>query len=220
MNLTDSLIPASWLLISLLLFGAILLRAAYAAPWAVLKKPGVLNLLLGASVAVLAFWQLKTGIQPGLNLHLLGATLLTLLFGPWFAILGLTLALLVATAWEGTWHAFALNGLLMTVLPVTVSWWIYRLVDSKLPNHFFIYVFLNAFVGAGVAVATMGFAVCSVLAWAGAYPFDYLMQNYFPYFLLMAWSEAVTTGMIITILVVYKPHWVATFDDKNYIDGK
>ena len=220
MNLIDSLIPASWLLISLLLFGAILLRAAYAAPWAMLKKPGVLNLLLGASVVVLAFWQIKTGIQPGLNLHLLGATMLTLLFGPWFAMLGLTLALLVATAWAGSWHAFALNGLLMAALPVTLSWWIYRLVDSKLPNHFFIYVFLNAFVGAGVAVATVEFAVCSVLAWAGAYPFDYLMQNYFPYFLLMAWSEAVTTGMIMTILVAYKPHWVATFDDKHYIDGK
>ena len=96
----------------------------------------------------------------GLNLHLLGATALTLLFGPWFAILGLGLALLLATAWEGTWHAFALNGLLMAVLPVTISWWIYRLVDSKLPNHFFIYVFLNAFVGAGVAVAAVGFAAC------------------------------------------------------------
>jgi uncharacterized membrane protein len=220
MNLTDSLIPASWLLISLLLFGAILLRAAFVAPWAVLKKPGVLNLLLGASVAVLAFWQIKTGIQPGLNLHLLGATILTLLFGPWFALLGLTLALLIATAWEGSWQAFALNGLLMAVLPVTISWWIYRLVDGKLPNHFFIYVFLNAFVGAGVAVAAVGLAACATLAWANAYPFDYLMQNYFPYFLLMAWSEAVTTGMIMTILVIYKPHWVATFDDKHYIDGK
>ena len=59
-----------------------------------------------------------------------------------------------------------------------------------------------------------------LLAQAGAYPFDYLMQNYLPYFLLMAWSEAVTTGMIMTILVAYKPHWVATFDDTQYIDGK
>lgn len=220
MNLTNALIPHSWLLISLLLFAVVLARALFAAPWRVLKKPGIFNLLLGASVAVLAFWQIRASIQPGLNLHLLGATALTLLFGPWFAILALTLTLLLSTAWDGTWQAFALNGLLMVVLPVTVSWWIYRLVDSKLPNHFFIYIFFNAFFGAGITIAVMSFAASWTLALAGDYPFDYLLGNYLPYYLLMAWSEAMTTGMIMTVLVAYKPHWVATFDDKHYIDRK
>lgn len=220
MNFTNALIPHSWLLVSLLLFAAVLARALFAAPWGVLKKPGVFNLLLGASVAVLAFWQIRAGIQPGLNLHLLGATALTLLFGPWFAILALTLTLLLSTGWDGAWQAFALNGLLMVVLPVTVSWWIYRLVDSKLPNHFFIYIFFNAFFGAGITIAVMSFAASWTLALAGDYPFDYLLGNYLPYYLLMAWSEAMTTGMIMTVLVAYKPHWVATFDDKHYIDRK
>ncbi|HUW28881.1 MAG TPA: energy-coupling factor ABC transporter permease [Sulfuriferula sp.] len=220
MNLTNALIPHSWLLISLLLFVAVLARALFAAPWGVLKKPGIFNLVLGASVAVLAFWQIKASIQPGLNLHLLGATALTLLFGPWFAILALTLTLLLSTAWGGTWQAFAVNGLLMVVLPVTVSWWIYRLVDSKLPNHFFIYVFLNAFLGAGVTIAVMGFAASWMLGLMGAYPLDYLLGNYLPYYLLMAWSEAMTTGMIMTVLVAYKPHWVATFDDNSYIKNR
>ena len=220
MNLTNALIPHSWRLVSLLLFAAVLARALFAAPWGVLKKPGIFNLLLGASVAVLAFWQIRASIQPGLNLHLLGATALTLLFGPWFAILALTLTLLLSTAWDGTWQAFALNGLLMVVLPVTVSWWIYRLVDSKLPNHFFIYIFFNAFFGAGITIAAMSFAASWTLALAGDYPFDYLLGNYLPYYLLMAWSEAMTTGMIMTVLVAYKPHWVATFDDKHYIDHK
>lgn len=220
MNLTNALIPQSWLLVSWLLFAVVLAKTLLAAPWSALKKPGILNLLLGASVAVLAFWQIKASIQPGLNLHLLGATALTLLFGPWFAILALTLTLLLSSAWDGAWQAFAVNGLLMVVLPVTVSWWIYRLVDSKLPNHFFIYVFLNAFIGAGLTVAVMGFAASWTLVLAGAYPLDYLLSNYLPYYLLMAWSEAMTTGMITTVLVAYKPHWVATFDDKHYIDHK
>lgn len=220
MNLTNSLIPQPWIFISWLLFAGVLIKTLLAAPWKALKKPGIFNLLLGASVVVLGFWQIRAGIQPGLNLHLLGATAMTLLFGPWFAILGLTLALLLATAWDGTWQAFAANGLLMVILPVTVSWWIYRLVDSKLPNHFFIYVFLNAFVGAGLTIALMGVAVSWTLKLAGAYTFDYLLSLYLPYFLLMAWSEAITTGMIMTLLVVYKPQWVATFDDKNYIDHK
>jgi uncharacterized membrane protein len=33
----------------------------------------------------------------------------------------------------------------------------------------------------------------------------------------MAWSEAVTTGMAITLMVVYRPQWVSTFDDKAYL---
>ena len=220
MNLTNTLIPQSWLLISLLLFAAVLAKALFAAPWGVLKKPGIFNLVLGASVAVLAFWQIKASIQPGLTLHLLGATALTLLFSPWFAILALTLTLLLSTVWDGTWQAFAANGLLMVVLPVTVSWWIYRLVDSKLPNHFFIYIFFNAFFGAGVTIAVTGFAASWTLVLLGAYPLDYLLSNYLPYYLLMAWSEAMATGMIITVLVVYRPQWVATFDDKHYIDHK
>jgi uncharacterized membrane protein len=49
------------------------------------------------------------------------------------------------------------------------------------------------------------------------YPLDYLLENYLPFFLLMAFSEAFITGMLITMMVIYKPEWVATFDDKRYL---
>lgn len=219
MNLTDSLMPSTlgWLW---LVFAAVLGWTLRSAPWPVLRKPGILNLMLGACVLVLGFWQIKAGIRPGLNLHILGATLLTLLFGPWFALLGMMLVLLLATFWGGGWHAFALNALLMGVVPVTVSWWIYRITDRYLPNHLFIYIFINAFMGAGLAVALTGLAATLTLAAMGDYAFTDLAHTYLPYFLLMAWSEAVTTGMLMTILVVYRPQWVATFDDKHYIDNK
>ncbi|WP_124950758.1 energy-coupling factor ABC transporter permease [Sulfuriferula thiophila] len=219
MNLTDSLLPSTlgWLWI---VFALVLAWSLRSAPWPVLRKPGILNLMLGACVLVLGFWQIKAGIRPGLNLHILGATLLTLLFGPWFALLGLMLVLLLTTFWDGAWHAFALNALLMGVVPVTVSWWLYRLTDRYLPNHLFIYIFINGFVGAALSVALTGVAVTLSLAEMGAYALMDLVHTYLPYFLLMAWSEAVTTGMLITVLVVYRPQWVATFDDKHYVDNK
>ena len=219
MNLTDNLLPSTlgWLWI---VFALVLAWSLRSAPWPVLRKPGILNLMLGACVLVLGFWQIKAGIRPGLNLHILGATLLTLLFGPWFALLGLMLVLLLTTFWDGAWHAFALNAVLMGVVPVTVSWWLYRLTDRYLPNHLFIYIFVNGFVGAALSVAVTGVAVTLSLAEMGAYTLTDLVHTYLPYFLLMAWSEAVTTGMLITVLVVYRPQWVATFDDKHYIDNK
>jgi Predicted membrane protein len=218
-NLTDNLLPSTldWLW---LVFALMLAWTVRSAPWRVLHKPGLLNLMLGACVLVLGFWQVKAGIRPGLNLHILGATLLTLLFGPWFALLGLMLVLLLTTAWDGGWHAFALNALLMGAVPVTVSWWIYRFADRYLPNHLFIYIFINGFIGAALAVGLTGVAATLALAEIGAYAFSDLAHTYLPYFLLMAWSEAVTTGMLMTVLVVYRPQWVATFDDKHYINNK
>jgi uncharacterized membrane protein len=34
----------------------------------------------------------------------------------------------------------------------------------------------------------------------------------------MAWAEAFSTGMLITVIVVYKPAWIATFDDRRYLN--
>jgi uncharacterized membrane protein len=33
----------------------------------------------------------------------------------------------------------------------------------------------------------------------------------------MAWAEAFTTGAALTLMVVYRPDWVATFDDARYL---
>ena len=219
MNLTDALLPVSlwwlWLILALVLGSAV-----WQAPWRMLAKPGILNLILAACVLVLFYWQVKAGIRPGLNLHLLGGTLLTLLFGPWFALLSIMLVLLLTTFWNGDWYAFAVNWLLMGVVPVGVSWLIYRLADSRLPNNLFVYVFINAFIGAALAMVATGLAICIFLTAIGAYSWHDLAQSYLPYFILMAWSEAVTTGMMLTLMVVYKPHWVATFDDKHYINNQ
>jgi len=35
--------------------------------------------------------------------------------------------------------------------------------------------------------------------------------------LLLAFGEATLTGMIVTLAVVYKLQWVATFDDARYL---
>ena len=69
-------------------------------------------------------------------------------------------------------------------------------------------------------MALTGLAATGVLALAGAYTADYLTSNYLPYFLLMGWSEALLSGMMLTLLVVYRPQWVATFDDVRYMRNK
>ena len=123
-------------------FALVLAWALLTAPWPRLKDNLQQNVWLGACVALMVLWSIKTGIRPGLNFHLLGATVFTLMFGPWLAIVGLGVVLLGVTAYGlSGWESFSVNGLLMDVLPVMTSYLVYRLVDSKLPNHFFVYIF-------------------------------------------------------------------------------
>jgi uncharacterized membrane protein len=65
-----------------------------------------------------------------------------------------------------------------------------------------------------------GLAATLLLGLSGVYPFEYLLSEYLPWFLLMAWAEAFTTGAAITLMVVYRPGWVVTFDDNRYLRNK
>ena len=220
MNLVSANIPAAWvgiLWVLALALGALVLRGAN---WRMLRDAANLNVFLAATVAVLGLWLIKTGVKPGLNFHLLGATALTLMFRPLFALLAIALITAAISLWHGQYAAFPANWLIMGAVPVGVSWALFRLIDGKLPNHLFIYVFLNAFFGSALAILAVGGVSTAFAALAEAYPLDYLLEDYLPYYLLIAWSEAFATGMLVTLMVVYKPEWVATFDDRRYLLGK
>jgi uncharacterized membrane protein len=217
MNLVAANIPLHWLWGLWLLAAALFLLILRRAGWRMLRDPANLNIFLAATVAVLGLWLIKTGIKPGLNFHLLGATALTLMFRPLFALLALALITLAVSGWQGEFAPIAANWLIMGAVPVAVSWGIFTLVDSKLPNHLFIYIFLNAFFGAALATIAVGVVATGFVALSGAYSLEYLLEEYSPFFLLISFSEAFITGMLITLLVIYKPEWVATFDDKRYL---
>jgi len=51
----------------------------------------------------------------------------------------------------------------------------------------------------------------------GGQPATVIFGQYFPYFVYLAFGEATVTGMLTTLLVVYRPGWVATFDDARYL---
>lgn len=224
MNIPDHLLPAPWLWAShfgALLVLALALRLGYRrGAFASLKAGWRLNLLLGACVSLMLLWSIQTGVKPGLNFHVLGATALTLMFGWPLALFALALITIGTTlAGLGGWGALSINFLLMGALPVAVSHGIFRLVDGKLPNHFMVYVFLCAFFGAALAMAATGAGVTLLMALSGTYSLDYLTSQYLPYFILMGWSEAILTGMALSLMVVYRPAWVATFDDARYLQN-
>ncbi|MBU1691875.1 MAG: energy-coupling factor ABC transporter permease, partial [Gammaproteobacteria bacterium] len=168
MNLPDNLLPSGWYWTGQGLYVLVLFWAILTAPWRKLKDTGPLNVWLGACVVLMALWSIKTGIKPGLNFHLLGTTAMTLMFGPRLALIGLSIVLTAVTlAGMSGWQGLGWNALIMGVLPVAVSYGIYWLTDRKLPNHLFVYIFLNAFFGGALAMAAAGLGGTLLLQLSG-----------------------------------------------------
>ncbi len=180
-----------------------------------------MNLWLGMIVALVLLWSLKASAQPGLSLHLLGANVFTLAFGPQLALLGLSIVLLCTSFNDGgAWFAYAANALILIGASVAFSHCLFQFLVSRLPRQYFIYIFVNAFLCGGLVILGVGCVSTFLLAAAGAYPLSYLLDVYLPYFLLLAFSEAWLSGGVLTLFVIYRPQWVGSFDDARYFFHK
>lgn len=221
MNLPDGLLDTGWVMVAWTLFVGATVIAARRAPWRVLLDSSRLNAFLAMIVALILLWHLQAGVKPGLSLHLLGATVFTLCFGWQLAFLGLSVVLLGVTLnGAAGWQAFALNAVLMAGVGVGVSHTAHRLVDRLLPGHLFVFIFCKGFFTAALAVLAVGLVSSLVFALAGAYSGQYLADDYLPYFFLLGFSEAWLSGMLSTLLAVYRPRLLADGSDALFPGGK
>jgi len=212
---------AGWYWAAWVVWVPLFAHSLWRAPWGRLRDSEQLNVWLGMVVLLTLVWSMKAGVKPGLTLHLLGATVFNLSFGPHLAFVGLSFVTLGITLNGAAGpFAYAANALLLAGLGVGLSQFNYRIFSGMLPKHFFVYIFINGFLGAGLTIIGVGLAANVLMALVGAYEWDYLINEYFPYFLLLAFSEAWLSGMVMTLFVVYRPHWVASFDDSSYLGDK
>lgn len=221
MNLPDGLLPHLWTWLADGAFALVLAYVLYTRPWNDPRMAGLSNVFMGACVALMLLWSIEAGISPGLSFHPLGVTALTLMFGWRLAVLAVTVIVFGLTLnGTGGWESFGLNVLLVGVLPALVSYTIYRVADRHLPNHFFVYVFACAFLGAGLAITASAFGIVGVLTAGGAYTLERVSYEYLPFLPLIILPEALLNGMVTTLLIGLRPEWVSTFDDERYIKNK
>jgi len=216
----DIFSPGLWW--STLVFMALCLgTAVWFAPWRKLLDSARANGWLASILCLMMLWLLRTEVTAGLEFHLLGVTALTLMFGWSLGLIGASLALLGVTlgGW-GDWVSFPFSLITVALAPVSISYLFLLLVRQFLPRHFFVFIFINAFVAGGLTGMLCGYLSAALLAASGLTSYAALQDTVMPFFPIMFFPEAMLNGWIITLLVVFKPEWVYSFRDEEYLRDK
>jgi uncharacterized membrane protein len=221
MDIPAGLLPDACLWLAAVLYAPLLLLALLSAPWSKIADNEASNVYFGAIVALIVLWVLRGGIQPGLDYHLLGVTSLVLMFEWQFALMAVSLVLAVTT-WAGPagWQAFAVNGLVMGAVPVLFTRAFLYACQRWLPHNYFIYVFVNAFLAGALSILLAGLTTALLQQGAGIHPQDSISNNFLLILPMLMFGEGFLNGAAMSLVVAYRPQWVATFHDRWYLQGK
>ncbi|HSQ81944.1 MAG TPA: energy-coupling factor ABC transporter permease [Casimicrobiaceae bacterium] len=221
MDLTAVSLSPAWIMAGWVAGIPVLLWALRTAPWTRLAGGGLVHVFGGAIVCEIVLWTIKATISDAFTFHLLGVTGFTLAVGPQLALIGSAIAVPLQIAVHGgNWENAGIGFVTMAAIPVAVAWTVHVLAQRRLPPNFFVYIFVGAFFGAAAALGAGGLAAACALAFGAGLPANLVFDEYVPYLLFLAWGEAMLTGMVVTLLVVYRPQWIVTFDDARYLKGR
>lgn len=220
MNISEGLLSYFWLFACGVVYVPVLAMALWRAPWGALRENRNLqHMLYGATAFLMVLWSMRAGISPGLGIHFLGLTVMTLVFG-WDLTIIAASAVLVGMSLIGkdSWEAIFVNGLCSVLIPVTVTYFIARYVDRKMPKNFFIFLFVGGFFAAGISTAVAGLSISAILVIDGVYDFQKIMLEYIRYLPLVMFPEGLLNGIFLTGMLVFHPDWVRMFDADIYLD--
>ena len=221
MNMPAEFLPAWLQYAALALFVPLIAWQAWGAGWRLLHRNALEHVWIGAVFLLAGLWWLKVQSLAGLELHFLGISAMVLVFGWRLAMVGGAAALIGLTAvGSADWAALGVNGLLTVVLPVVLANRLHALVYHWFPKHFFVYVIVAAhFTSMLVIAATM--LAGGVLLWSlDIYSWSRIVNDYLIFLPIAMLPEGFLNGAIMSMLAAWKPEWVRSFDDRDYIDGK
>lgn len=210
------MLEVSLLVLSLML--ALVMR-----PWRQLARGDApLWVPLFAVITVLPWvWALPTLQQMPLQLQWSGACLVLLMLGWPLAVLVLCAVggLSWVLSWAflsplDTWPVISLT-VWHGLVPATLALLWGALLRRVLGTRVFVYIFGRGFVGTVLCLFISG-----LLAQAAGEQLPGVHQELGKIARwLMAWGDAVVTGMMSAVFVAYRPQWLATWSDDLYLYG-
>ncbi|MEO8654154.1 MAG: hypothetical protein ABI409_08520 [Ramlibacter sp.] len=183
-------------------------------PWRLLAGGRLLTPLLATLVLLPWLWALPALQAAPLQLQWSGACLVLLMLGWPLAIPVLCLTALLA-AWIAPVGASQALGMAawLGVVPATLALGLGAVLRQLLGTHPFIYVLGRAFLGSALCL----FAAGLLRQWTGHALPGVASELTMVARWLMAWGDAVVTGMLTAIFVAYRPQWLATWSDALYL---
>jgi uncharacterized membrane protein len=201
-------------LLAALLVAAAAALALWFRPFAVLREAALRAPWLAVLVIGPLAWSTLRVLPGGASLQLSGACLIVLMFG-WPLAVWTLLPIAAIGAWLlgaspaeaielAAWHG---------VVPATFALGIGIAIRRWLPSHLFVYILGRAFIGTALALMAAGALATFVRPLPPATDAGSLLLGYW----LMAWGEALLTGMLTAIFVAYRPEWLLTWSDRRYL---
>ena len=131
------------------------------------KKVAVLDQWLWSIFFLCIMWLMRASLVSGINMHLSGGMIMALMFGWRLGFLGMCLVIVITCFFnDALFINLGVAIILNALLPVSMSYFVFLLLEAKLPRHFFIYIYGSAFFGTW-AVRITSYNVCytKLLRW-------------------------------------------------------
>jgi len=215
MYLLHASLPSHWAILAWIALLPLALHSLVRARSGAVLHGAQQHLWLAGIVLLAWLWTLQAKLAGGAAFGLLGVAFYSLLFGCHWARLGLLAAVGLNTGLGGgSWMNFGINGLLLAAVPTLLASTLQRQIEQRMPKNVFIFMIGHGmFVTLAVTVVTSVLLVAlSWLITAGPVVLDQLA-----YALLLAWGEALASGMLFSALVIFGPHLVLTYRQDLYL---
>jgi uncharacterized membrane protein len=202
------------MLINLGLLLLSLLAALLFQPWQLLRGDLRITPLLATLTLLPWLWALPSLHKMPLQLQGSGACLVVLMLGwplavPVLCAVGLVAALISPMPWDTALDLTVWLGL----VPATLALAMGAAVRRWIGLHLFVYVLCRAFLGTVLCMFLSGvLAQYSGHSLPGIDDDLSLVAHW-----LVAWGDAFLTGLFTSILVAYKPDWLATWSVRLYL---
>ena len=203
---------------------AIFLGALYfSPPRAFTMSP--LTWLAPVAILLLAIaWNISPSLpgQPsgkfyGLIFHFYGASLLTAMFGPAIALSILfPVAFLGVYIPEGNYEVASQHYLTVCVLPTIFAYLSIQMIQRFIPKHLFVLILGNGYVAAFLSVILSGtFLLLIKLLIGESNQLD--LEGWLLGLIIIAFMEGSLSGMLLAILLIFRPNWVSTYNEETYM---
>lgn len=192
-------------------------------PRTFIKAP--LNWLAPATILFLEIiWNISPNLpgQPpgkfyGLIFHFYGASLLTAMFGPAIALTILfPVAFLGVFVIQGNYETASQHYLMVCVLPTIFAYLSIQVIQRFISKHLFVLILGNGYVAAFVSVI-LSDALLLMIKLMLDHDNQLDLEGWLMGLIIIAFMEGSLSGMLLAIMLIFRPHWVSTYNEEAYM---